>query len=172
MFTTSAAAGTDGDEDGEGDAAVVGALLGTTGILTPVTALAEAAGWPLRRTRDALEELEARLPVVGQRLHRQPGKAAIVRAATVGDSERTKALLRIHLNRDGLSAGEARLLRRIAAGDIPKNPSNAETVALGVLVNAELVVTDDRGAKQAPGWKVADDVDYSLLVDDQGRSST
>jgi transcriptional regulator with XRE-family HTH domain len=155
------------EDDQDDDAAVVGSLVGLAGVLTPVTAVAEAAGWPLARTRDALAVLEARLPAAGLRLHRQPGKVAIVRAITEDDAARIKKLLRIHLNRDGLSASEARLLRRIAAGDMPKNPNNAETVALAVLVNAELIVTEDRGSKQAPGWSLAEDVAFSLLLGDQ-----
>lgn len=161
LFTTPP--DTAGESPETDDASVIGSLVGMAGILTPITALAEAAGWPYARTRDALEVLEARLPATGLRLHRQPGRVAIVRAATGDDAARIKHLLRVHLNRDGLSASEARLLRRVAAGDVPKNPNNAETVALGVLVNAELIVTEDRGTKQAPGWALADDVRYSLL---------
>ena len=154
------------DDDLDDDVAAVGALVWTAGVLTPVTAIAEAAGWPLARTNTALAELEVRLEQAGLRLHRQPGKVAIARGVAADDAERIKALLRIHLARDGISTTEAKLLRRIAAGDMPKNPSNPETVALGVLANADLITTAARGPQQSPGWVLADDVRYSLLLDD------
>ena len=153
------------DEGLDDDAAVVGALVWTAGVLTPVTALAEAAGWPLARTNTALDDLEVRLGRAGLRLHRQPGKVGIARAVTDEDAERIKSLLRIHLARDGISASEAKLLRRVAAGDVPNNPSNPEAVALGVLANAELI-TAARAPQQSPAWVLADDVRYSLLLDD------
>jgi transcriptional regulator with XRE-family HTH domain len=154
------------DDDGDSDdAAVLGAMVELAGILTPVTALAEAAGWTMQRTNDALDVLETRLAAAGLRLHRQPGKVAIVRAVIGDDTDRVKTLVRTHLSRDGVSATEARMLRRIAAGTTPQNPSNPEAVALGVLANAGLIETADGGTGKAPMWVLADDVRHSLLLD-------
>jgi transcriptional regulator with XRE-family HTH domain len=167
LFTTPAPAddtteaAPDADSD---DAAVLGAMVELAGILTPITALAEAAGWTLQRTNEALDTLEGRLRSSGLRLHRQPGKVAIVRAVIGDDTERVKTLVRTHLSRDGVSATEARMLRRIAAGTTPQNPSNPEAVALGVLANAGLIETTDGGASKAPVWVLADDVRHSLLL--------
>jgi DNA-binding XRE family transcriptional regulator len=152
------------EADGPDDAAVLGAMVELAGILTPVTALAEAAGWTLQRTNEALDVLEERLTVAGLRLHRQPGKVAIMRAVIGDDTGRVRTLLRTHLSRDGVSATEARMLRRIAAGTTPQNPSNPEAVALGVLANAGLIETVDGGTDKAPVWALADDVRHSLLL--------
>jgi DNA-binding XRE family transcriptional regulator len=154
-----------GSGSGSDDAAVLGAMVELAGILTPVTALAEAAGWTLQRTNDALDVLEGRLGATGQRLHRQPGKVAIVRAVIGDDTDRIQTLVRSHLNRDGVSATEARMLRRIAAGTTPQNPSNPEAVALGVLANAGLIKTTNPGGNKAPVWALAEDVRHSLLLD-------
>jgi transcriptional regulator with XRE-family HTH domain len=159
--TTKADAAPDAGGD---DAAVVGAMVELAGILTPITALAEAAGWTLQRANDALDVLEERLRSSGLRLHRQPGKVAIVRAVIGEDTDRIRTLVRTHLNRDGVSATEARMLRRIAAGTTPQNPSNPEAVALGVLANAGLIETADGGTGKAPVWVLADDVRHSLLL--------
>ena len=167
LFATPApAAGTTDTETdtASDDAEVVGAMVELAGILTPITALAEAAGWTLPRTHEALDVLEERLRSSGLRLHRQPGKVAIVRAIIGDDTDRIRTLVRTHLNRDGVSATEARMLRRIAAGTTPQNPSNPEAVALGVLANAGLIETADGGAGKAPVWVLADDVRHSLLL--------
>lgn len=142
------------------DAAVVGSLLAATGVLTPTTALAEATGWPLARIHDALTDLADRLPATGHRLRRHQSLVGIGRAVTPGDANRIKAALRTHLARDGVSASEVRILRRIHAGTLPKALGNADSVALGVAANARLVTADDDGT-----WQLADDVRYSLLLD-------
>jgi transcriptional regulator with XRE-family HTH domain len=168
LFTTPAPVGDDPETakgaDGD-DAAVVGAMVELAGILTSITALAEAADWTLQRTHEALDILEERLRATGQRLHRQPGKVAIVRAVIGDDTDRIRTLVRAHLNRDGVSATEARMLRRIAAGTTPQNPSNPEAVALGVLANAGLIETAEGVTGKAPVWVLADDVRHSLLLD-------
>lgn len=142
------------------DAAVVGSLLATTKVLTPTTAVAEATGWPVPRVHAALEVLADRLPATGQQLRRHQHLVALARAVTDDDADRIRAALRIHLARNGVSAGEVRLLRRIHAGTVPKVLGNADSVTLGVLANAQLIASDD-GAT----WGLTDDVRYSLLLD-------
>lgn len=142
------------------DAAIVGSLLAATKVLTPTTAIAEATGWPLPRVHAALEVLTDRLPATGQRLRRNQSLVAIARAVTDDDADRIKAALRIHLARNGVSASEVRLLRRIHAGTVPKTLGNADTVTLGALANAQVITSDD-----GVDWDLADDVRYSLLLD-------
>lgn len=101
-----------------------------------------------------------RAPQSGQRLHRLNGQVAIVSRATDDDVNPTKAILRSHLARDGVSVSEARMMRRIRTGAVPKVLGNADNVALGVLANAQLVAADETGT-----WRLADDVRYSLLLD-------
>jgi transcriptional regulator with XRE-family HTH domain len=139
-----------------GDAGTVGQLLQTTGVLTPVAALAEVTGWSKRRVDDALDELEQRLPRVGLTLHRLGSRVSIRPAGDV-DGDLVAGAVRAHINRDGLNITEVRLLRRILDGDMPPQPTNAEQVALGVLVNARLVVADGPGS-----WKAHPDVEFSF----------
>jgi hypothetical protein len=75
---------------------------------------------------------------------RQPGKVAIIRAVIGDDTDRIRTLVRTHPNPRAhppeprrVSATEARMLRRIAAGTTPQNLSNPEAVALGVLANPD-----------------------------------
>lgn len=142
--------------DPRGDGARLGTVLHTTGVLTPIAALVEITGWPLERVTAALEHLEGDLGRVGLVLHRL-GNRVTIRARADVDGELVAAAVRSHLNRDGLDLGEARLLRRILNGDLPRQPTNGEQVALGVLVNARLVTADGQG-----GWKAHPDVVFSL----------
>jgi hypothetical protein len=129
----------------------------------------EIAGAPVRPTPAMLRAATARV-VAGstwshyragaQRLASLGSLVAIARAVTDDDTDRIKAALRTHLARNGVSAGEVRLLRHIHAGTVPKVLGNAASVSLGVLANAQLITTDD-GAT----WDLSDDVRYSLLVD-------
>lgn len=146
-----------GDDD---DAAVVGALLATTKVLTPTTVVAQATGWPLPRVHAALYVLADRLPPAGMRLRRHQSLVGLARAVTGDDAHRIETALRVHLARDGGSAAEVRLRRRIDAGTVPKALGNADTLTLGVLANAQLITTDD-----GTTWDLADDVRYSLLLD-------
>lgn len=159
LFTTSEAS-TEPEPDDDDDAATLGKLLATTAVLTPVSALVEATGWPLQRTRSALDVLAERLAGTGQRLHRLNGQAGIVSRAAAADVKPTKAILRSHLARDGVSVSEARMMRRIETGQMPKLLGNADSVAVGVLANAQLIDADEKGT-----WRLTDDVRYSLLLE-------
>jgi hypothetical protein len=83
------------------------------------------------------------------------------------DGQVLTAALRRHIARDGLALGEARMLDRIVRGDLPKEPSNPEMVATGVLLNASLIT---HGIPAAPGRTaplvLTDDVRFSLLLDE------
>lgn len=151
-------------EAAEADAATVGALLDAAGILTPLDALRDALGWPASRLRNALELLEERLPSVGLRLHRLHSDVRIVRAAEPVPTTALAEVIRKHLNRDGLSLSEGRVLYRYVCGNPPTEPSHAETVATGTLTNAALVVP---AAVDPNTLVVADEVRFSLLLNDQ-----
>lgn len=155
------ATGNSDDDDGDGggaagDAARLGTVLRASDVLTPIAALADITDWPLARVTVALAELETRLPTVGLVLHRLGNRVAIRGAADI-DGDLVAAAVRSHLNRDGLDLGEARVLRRILDGDVPRQPTNGEQVALAVLTNAGLVVADG-----PTGWRAHPDVAFSL----------
>jgi hypothetical protein len=68
------------------------------------------------------------------------------------------------------------MLHRIASGDLPKEPSNPESVATGVLLNAALVAhaTPTAAGRTAP-LELTEDVRFSLLLDEvpmPARSAT
>lgn len=156
--------------DTAADAATVGSILHATGVLTPVAALAEVLDWPHDRLRVALEGLAAALRTAGLRLHRLQNRVGITRAAEPADRDVLQAAVRRHFSRDNLNATEARLLARFITGaGAPREPSNAEAVALGVLVNAGLLVADpDPAPTRGTTWLLAPDVRDALLLDDAG----
>ena len=109
----------------------------TLGVLSRLAAaLREALGWSLQRLRTATTALEGGLLAVGLRLTRVAERYRIVRDDTAADAEELAALLRAHINRDGLNLTEASMLARIERAEAPREPSNPETVAIGTLVNA------------------------------------
>lgn len=154
------------DPDVAEDARTVGAALDAAEVLTPTTALAEALGWPLARVEAALEVLDAALHAAGFRLHRLYNRVSIVRAVDAADREQIRQVTRSHLARESLNLTEARLLRKVVTGGgAPKELSNAETVALGVLVNAGLVVLGKPvGASASRPWVASPDVMTSLVA--------
>lgn len=149
-------------DDGDGtDVAALGSLLFCARILTPLSALAEALGWPLERVEAALGTLSTQLPLVGLRLHRLNGKAGIARSVEALEAKAAQAVIRKHLQRDGLSVAEARMVYRVARTGLPTTPNNAEATAMGVLANAGLLVFVPRG-----DLALADDVRLSLFLDE------
>lgn len=155
------------DFDLERDAATVGSVLHATGVLTPIATLADVLGWPDERTNRALDTLAARLDAAGLRLHRLLGRVSISRAMDAVDSEQLARALRAHLARDGINLAEARMLRRVISGDVPREPTNPEGVALGVLVNAGLITTDEATTPTSvPPFVPSHDVRYSIMLDD------
>jgi transcriptional regulator with XRE-family HTH domain len=153
------------------DAAALGALLSATAALTQSGALCEALGWPLERLQAAKSVLEQRLAGVGMTFQRQSAAVKIVTAADKADRDAVARALRKHLARDHVSVIEARMLRAVELGAVPKQPTNPERVALGVLVNAELVGFAESGGRhrEAP-MVLADDVRFSLMLDDEKTS--
>ena len=71
------------------------------------------------------------------------------------------------MHRDGLNRTEASMLYRMHGDGAPREPTNPQSVAIGTLVNAGLVVTDERrpGGKERP-LVIHEDVRFSLLLDD------
>lgn len=150
-----------GDDE---DVAAVGSLLHATGVITPLDALADALGWEAARLEQALDGLERALSAVGLRLHRLRGGVGLARAGEPVEPSQLVAVLRKHLNRDGVSLGEGRALYRFMIGSPPREPSNAEKVAIGVLANAELLAPDPANLAQLA---ITGDVRYSLFLDDE-----
>lgn len=145
------------------DAATIGAILHATGVLTNDSALCDITGWPLARVRSALAELERRLPTVGLRLHRLERRYSIQRDTTAADAKTLKTAVRKHLARDGLNLTEARVLRQALDSALPREPTNAEQVAIGVLVNAGLLeLAEPGGVTASRSWAVAGDVRAGL----------
>lgn len=153
-----------------GDAAQVGALLQATGVLTPKAALCDSTGWNLGRLEEALDRLEQLLPGVGLRLHRLQNRVTIERSVEASTPDNLKTIVRKHLARDGLNLTEGRLLRQIQTGNAPRDPTNPETVALGVLLNACLILEGDAaGPASQPPWTLAPEVAASLHPQDKPR---
>lgn len=158
--------GTGGDDRGEhgGDPAAVGALLHAAGVLTPIAALAEVLDWSYERLEAALDELHELLRPCGMRLHRLHHRVAIERDTSSVSAEVLEASVRRHLARDNLNVTEARMLHRPLTGrGLPRDPSNADNVAIAVLVNAGLVKAAER--EGPAGWELAADVAAGLLLD-------
>src|SRR5690606_6772098 len=112
-------------------------------------------GWDLERIEAAITGLDEQLRRCGLRLHRINGQLTIARSIEACDQTTVRDTVRVHLLRAGLNVTEANLLKRIADGKPPREPSNAESVALGVLSNAQLLDA---------GGVLADDLRYSLLL--------
>lgn len=148
--------------DPAGDAAAVGALLHAAGVLTPTAALTDALGWTYERLDAALGDLDQRLRDCGMRVHRLHNRVSIERDNTSVDAEVLETSMRQHLARDNINATEARILHRIVSGQgLPRDPSNADSVALAVLINAGLVEARDPGGT----WDLKADVRIGLLLD-------
>lgn len=138
-------------------AARLGVVLHTVGVLYPLTALCEVFGWTLDELDTALADLEHALRPAGLRLHQQHRSVQIVRRVAAADQHVLQSAMRKHINRDGLNLSEARLLKRILDGNMPKEPSNAERVALGVLTNAGLLTAVNEMA-----FRLAPEVQYGM----------
>jgi transcriptional regulator with XRE-family HTH domain len=162
----------DGENATGDDAAALGALLFTTGTLTPVGTLLEVLDRPLERLHAAETELAQRLQMVGLAIRRSISRLALVGDRTAISEGVLKGAVRRHIGRDHLSITEARMLRQVQYGDAPTQPSNPERVAMGVLVNAGLV---DFGSSPSPTAEapviLSEDVRFSLLLDDDQDDS-
>lgn len=152
----------------DGDVAALGALLHAAGVLTPAAALRDALDWNKARLDRGLAALDVQAATVGLRLNRNPAGFSLTRAVEACPADVLADVIRSHVNRDGLNLTEAAMLRRIVNGEAPREPTNPEAVALGVLGNARLV---EHGAaptatSQAP-LVVTDAVRFSLLLDEE-----
>lgn len=103
-----------------------------------------ALGISLPETKSVLDRLEGLLPRVGLVLHRHNGDVAIRPQATT-DPDIRRRLLRLHQARRGLTLTEARVLYRVAQGEVDEGKlSNPDGVALNRLRRAGLVTEDVR----------------------------
>jgi transcriptional regulator with XRE-family HTH domain len=141
-------------DDPADDAVTLGAVLHASETATPRTAIVELLGWTYERLDTAAEKLDEQLGRCGLRLRDINGTLSIIRTVEALPRDQLTTTVRSHLLRAGLSRTEANLLRQIATGTAPNEKSNADTVALGVLVNANL--TD--------GTTLTEDVAYSLVM--------
>jgi transcriptional regulator with XRE-family HTH domain len=122
--------------------AIVEAALVCTDAATTTTDLATALNWPLKRVTQALQALERRLGVTGQRLHRASNGYSL-RAAEILTEEERVALNRVRLRTGGLRVSTMRLLYRAIEspldGDWERYAGNAARVERGILQNAGLL---------------------------------
>ena len=150
------------------DARVLGSLLFTAEGATPVAALRDSQGWTHERTKAALSELGERLTHAGLSLSTVAYRTRIVRDVTAANDDEIASLTRAHIIRDGLNLTEASMLARLARGDAPREPSNPETVAIGTLQNAKLIVQGERPTPTAEVPLVLSEVvRFSLLIDEE-----
>ena len=164
-----ASAASDGEAgDDAGDVAALGALLHAAGVLTPAAALRDALDWDKARLDRALTALDAQAATIGLRLNRNPAGFSLTRGVEVCPPDVVADVIRSHVNRDGLNLTEAAMLRRVANGEAPREPTNPESVALAVLGNARLVQHGQAATttSQAP-LELSDAVRFSLLLDEE-----
>jgi len=152
----------EGADPPEADAATLGGLLHAAGVLTPTSSLVEVLEWSYERLDAALADLDARLRCCGMRIHRLHHRVGIERDLHAVDAETLQAAVRRHLAVDNINVTEARMLHRLYSDQgLPRDPSNADGVAIAVLVNAGLIEASDEN----PGaWALAADVNVALLV--------
>ncbi len=148
------------------DVAALGAVLHGVGVLIPEGALRSAPGWDLARLDAALAQLDEEVGRVGLRLVRNPAGYTIGRSVEACEQDTITRALRAHIARDGLNVTEASLLRRIGQGQLAKELGNADTVALGVLTNAELITHGEDGAGGKKATSLAEAVRFSLMLDE------
>jgi transcriptional regulator with XRE-family HTH domain len=148
------------------DRATVGAILFTTGVLTPLATLCEVLGWSPPRLETAVDALDVHLRGAGLRVHRLALQVGVRRAVDAVDKETLAASLRRHMARDGLSLSEARILERVARRDLPHEPTKSESIAIGILLNASALVHGEPAVGRFPPLELTDDVRFSLLLDD------
>ena len=138
------------------DIATVGSALHAAATGVPVAVLARVLDWPLPRLNAALDGLASAAGAVGLRLDRSDGLIALARAAEPLTSEQVTAVLRHRVASRGIDPTAARLviecLRRAVAHDPAATHGsggllrgNADRVAAGLLVNADVLRTDDHG---------------------------
>lgn len=153
----------DADETAGSDAATLGAALRAVDTSIPVTVLADQLGWDRDRIHAAIAELAEQLPRCGMRLRHVSGRLNIERAVEPIDREQLQATVRAHLAADGLSALEARVLHQVWTGSLPRELTNAEYVAIGVLANAGLIEPGDapKNSQAQRPWQLVSDVHRS-----------
>jgi transcriptional regulator with XRE-family HTH domain len=149
------------------DVAALGAVLFATQTHTPVGTLCEVHGWTLARLHEAEVALDAALCHVGITLSRQNARLGLARAEGAVDRDVLERSLRKHQGRDHVSITEARLLHHVEHGDAPTQPSNAERVALGMLVNAGLITFGSSRPRGEAPLILSEDVRFSLLIDEE-----
>lgn len=151
----------------DNDGAALGALLFAVGSQVPSGAICEALGWDFERLRVATEYLERALTSCVLVLRRTNARLQIARGESAVDPGALKITIRRQLGREQVSLSEARMLRRVEQSALPQQPSNPETVTLGILVNSELVSFGENPTKQTEAPMVlSDDVRYSLFLDE------
>lgn len=146
--------------------AALGALLHESDVVAPAGALREALGWTPERLSQALDALDDQLRRVGMRLSRVANRYRIVRDLAAASEDALAGLLRAHVTRDGLNLTEASMLARVARGDVPREPTNPETVAIGTLLNARLAeLGPPPGRHSEQPLLLTAEVRFSLLLD-------
>lgn len=144
------------------DVAVVGALLAHEDTLTPVSVIAEVLDWDLARVEAALDELDTRLVVTGQRVHRLGLDVKVVSA--VAPASLVQDLARRSLARRGVNICYARIVHQAMTSRLPRAPNNAEKVAIAAMVNAG-ILTDAAGDRgEVP--VLSEDTRFSLMLDE------
>ena len=147
---------------GRGDAAAaVGALLLNRGRLTPVETIAEATRATISEVEATLVQLDQRLRPAGLVVHRLGNQVKIWHTGTAVAPETLQEVWRRSLARLGLNRAQATLLAAAAAGRRVKAMTKVHQVTAAELVNAGILARSASG-----GVELADDVRYSLLLDD------
>ena len=146
------------------DAAALGALLASAERWCPIEHLATATGWPLDRTLAALDELDRRLALVGQRLARAGDRDVRIVPALDGE-EHLPELAGRNVAYDGIRLDEAIIIFGLAGGRIPPR-STPQMMALRHLRAAGIVTysDDDKKSRIRGDLKLTDEARFNLCL--------
>ena len=151
----------------DADVAMLGAALRAVDTSIPVSTLAAEFSWSPQRIHAAIAALSERLAGCGIRVRHVAGRLSIERSVEAIDRVRLQRVVRAHLSASGLSVLEARVLHQVMSGTLPRELSNAEHVALGVIINAGLVEVGeapDTEEQRQRTSRLADDAYYATLA--------
>ena len=151
------------DETPTDDCSVLAQVLNGERRMHPEDRLALALGWHIDRLRTAAEELDARLGLLGLRIHTN-SMGMCIRAADTRGEGASQQLSAYRDADDGIGQGTARVLYAAYRGTLsPTDTSTDRTLQLGALANRRAITFGSGVGKRV---RLTDDVAYAFDVAD------